>query len=268
MKATNPINRYWLLLLGLLLGGCATSQTQTLYFAAADANEPNPTIKFYRVKIETHAFNKTTQFVPGYYDATALRALFGTVDPSNGPNLKDNTVSFQVLKTGQLVRSGNESLFAIFYGADAHALANQVSSLASSTGIATALAGFMGANLTLAQAARTKDAVNNAAAALKARQTLVNNLTALAALAPIKASSPAPAPAPAPAPTVPAAPATPPTPTVGDITAAQKATLNQLAVIAQAQLQALGSSFVLDKTDPVKALQQAQTALDVMVAQP
>jgi len=55
---------------------------------------------------------------------------------------------------------------------------------------------------------------------------------------------------------------------MGDITTAQKATLTQLAAIAQAQLQALGSTLVLDKTDPVKALQQAQTALDVLAAQP
>ncbi len=85
METSGSINRLWGLLLAMLLAGCATSQTQTFYFAAADEAELNPTVKFYRVKVETHAFNKTTQYGPAI---TTLRPCARCLAPWTPPRAR------------------------------------------------------------------------------------------------------------------------------------------------------------------------------------
>lgn len=61
----------------LCLSGCATHQKSTLYFAAADLNNTNPDLKFYRLTINTCAMQSKTQLQAGFYDANAVRMLNG-----------------------------------------------------------------------------------------------------------------------------------------------------------------------------------------------
>ncbi len=127
----------FLAVVAVLAAGCMTMQTQRVYFAAADLNDNNPcpSLKFYRATIKAKAMNKKTHYQSGFYNANAVRELFSEVSfPTQGtPVSTTNPGAYSLAfdaKTGTWQVVGKDSLFTVFFGADANALATQVEAFA------------------------------------------------------------------------------------------------------------------------------------------
>lgn len=129
-----PIVRTLLLLAfvtSMVLTGCTSTNHQRFYFAAAEVDNPEQTaLKFYRVNIKAKSANKNLKLHTGFYDANAVRQLYGNVPnpdakgteftSTSGPRqlyFNEGTGSWEVL---------DDQLFTIVFGADADALAEQV----------------------------------------------------------------------------------------------------------------------------------------------
>ncbi len=120
------------ILLALLVLGCQTATTQRMYFAAVNVDEDNPTVKFYRISINAKARNLTADYRAGFYNATAVRELYGEVPPpgtSQPPDATTNAGQFMVAydPATKQWQSINDSLFTIFYGANSKAMGEAVS---------------------------------------------------------------------------------------------------------------------------------------------
>lgn len=127
--------------------GCNHAKS-TYYFATADLGESSegdraPRLNFYKMEVEGESFNTKSSYAAGFYDKKALRSLYGEVASANGdldrsadhpdPTSQDGSGSIQFTvnqATGQLSLTRQDSLFTIFYGANASELASQVSSFA------------------------------------------------------------------------------------------------------------------------------------------
>lgn len=129
----------------LLLAGCATSQEMQIHLAAAnvDRDDANPTVKFYRLTIKGSSTNTKSNLETGFYDAAALRTLYGDVGKEGIAGTTDRSVGSIMLrydkdnKTWQGLPS-NE-LFTIIYGADADSIAKAVSTYGKSQKVGEAL---------------------------------------------------------------------------------------------------------------------------------
>jgi hypothetical protein len=106
---------------------------QTHYLAAANLDAKPPTLKFYRINIKAKATNKNAEFQSGYYDANALRSLFSEVTKdASGTGQKDARPGTynMTFKDGKWQKVNQESLFTVYFGADASKMAGQVSAFA------------------------------------------------------------------------------------------------------------------------------------------
>jgi hypothetical protein len=156
--------------------------------AAADlADSDHPKLTFYRITIKANSVNTTSSYQSGFYSATALHQLFGEVKQptasSDSANLGTGSGEFQILldpQTGLPSRVTQNDRFAVMYGANADAVAQQIQAFAeaSDTGdqIGAVLAASIGAPLQQQLAIATQ----SAQAKQKAQTTLAQQLTALA----------------------------------------------------------------------------------------
>lgn len=134
-------------LAGLGLAGCASRQFEQHIFAATELEGQNPVVKFYRISIKAKARNMKTSYQAGFYDADAVRSLFGEVRKQ-----EDESGTLQQAGTLTLELEGNrwsvvnqDTLFTIVYGADATAIATQIQAFANSDANAAAFSRLLGA---------------------------------------------------------------------------------------------------------------------------
>ncbi len=73
-----------LFLAALLLAGCYGVTSQH-YFAIADLDSPTRELTFYRAKVSARSFLTKSEYSAGFYDANALRQLYGEVKNPNPP---------------------------------------------------------------------------------------------------------------------------------------------------------------------------------------
>lgn len=132
------IGRFPILLLAaaLLGSGCATRQVMRFHVAAADVEAPNPELKFYRITIKSKASNQKASLETGWYDARAVRELYGEV-ASGGVPRNQNAVPGQHRfllnpRTGRWQPAEDSELFTIVFGTDAKAIAQTIRTYAES----------------------------------------------------------------------------------------------------------------------------------------
>jgi hypothetical protein len=127
------------LTLGLaLLSACSTHQRNQFYLAVADADDPSPTpsVKMYRITIDARSNNVKAHLQTGFYNANAVRRLFGQVESdANAPPSTTAAGTTEFLldpATHRWSTVDPEELFTIVYGADASAIATQIQAFAQS----------------------------------------------------------------------------------------------------------------------------------------
>ena len=121
--------------------GCAMRSENRIHLAVADVDSTNSTLKFYRVTVKAKSSNKNAALQTGFFDANAVRDLFGEVKK---PETSNESVS---IKGGSSIGSYSfrydpaterwelippNHLFTILFGADAKALAQVIKTYASS----------------------------------------------------------------------------------------------------------------------------------------
>lgn len=124
------------LAVAFLAAGCGSTQRMRLHVAVADVDDPNPTIKFYRVNIRARSSNVKTDLQTGYYDANAVRKLYGEVkkpaEPGTAPS-KVGTHQFVYNgRNGRWEPMSEDQLFTVVFGADAKAIAAEIKTFAES----------------------------------------------------------------------------------------------------------------------------------------
>lgn len=141
--------------------GCARAETR-YYFAAADLDDKSdhPELTFYRVTVTGESFGTQSSLQQGFYSADALHQLFGEVSkPAPSDNKASSDTSAKISGgngTFQLVfdpttgtwTTRNDSLFTVFYGANADKMAEQVQAVADDASIANALQALIGGSIT------------------------------------------------------------------------------------------------------------------------
>lgn len=165
------VPRWGIAMLGcaFVLSGCITSQHDELIFAAADLDDPNPDLKFYRVKIDARAVNNETNLQTGFFDADAVRGLYGEVpvtrsdaDPFLGTGVASQQLFFDS-GTGKWEPVENE-VFTVVYGADASVMASQIQDFATALNTGDTLGRLLGAAVAGDLYADTRDATQKNAA--------------------------------------------------------------------------------------------------------
>src|SRR6185295_4892854 len=63
----------------VVLTGCTSTQSTRFHVAVADVDVPDPELKFYRVTIRAKSSNVKATLHTGFYDANAVRQLYGEV---------------------------------------------------------------------------------------------------------------------------------------------------------------------------------------------
>jgi len=125
-----------LLAVPLLSTGCGSTQRMRLHVAVADVDDPNPAIKFYRVNIRARSSNVKTDLQTGYYDANAVRQLYGEVKkPAEISNVPSKVGTHQFVYNSKNQRweaMNDDQLFTVVFGADAKAIAAEIRTFAES----------------------------------------------------------------------------------------------------------------------------------------
>lgn len=121
--------------LGLMLTGCTTKQAMRFHLAVANIDSPNPDLKFYRVTIQTKASNVKSDLQTGFYDANAVRQLYGNVSSNaaafaagsrqDGSRVGMHQFLFNP-ETRQWVAVPENELFTVAYGANAKAVVDTI----------------------------------------------------------------------------------------------------------------------------------------------
>ncbi|MCL4694026.1 MAG: hypothetical protein KJ060_16125 [Candidatus Hydrogenedentes bacterium] len=128
----------------LVLVGCQTKAQQQLYFAATDLDDSDPRLKFYRITIKGKSRNMNSHLETGFYDASAVRGLYGEVSDAGKPAPDTGTYRLVRQNDGWEL-AGNNTLFTIFYGTDANALAQAVNNFATSESAGLRMGQLLGA---------------------------------------------------------------------------------------------------------------------------
>lgn len=176
----------------IALTGCARTQSR-YYFAAADLDDSSrdPSLTFYRVTVTGESFGAKASLQQGFYSADALHQLFGEVSNTASTNSTDSTATTVKLPgsngTFRLVYDKNtgtwtstaDTLWTVFYGANADKMAQQVQAVADSNSIAGALTALIGGQIKPAPPANSDvtKLKQQAAAAQKSASTLADDLT-------------------------------------------------------------------------------------------
>src|SRR5688572_23421721 len=108
---------------------CTTVQRQQLYFAAAGIDDPDPTVKYYRVTIQARSTNAEMGYNAGFHDGQAVRALFGEVDKSTSGSSQLSRQAVWSQDTN-MWEVGNDQVYTIIFGHDASAIAEQITAFA------------------------------------------------------------------------------------------------------------------------------------------
>jgi hypothetical protein len=135
------------------LTGCQSAQTQYI-FATADLDDhsPTPKLTFYRVKFDGSARNVKASYQAGFYDADALRQLFGEVSkPSDAAKeVRKNPTGSYLLRydeeTKKWVVVDDGQRFTIMYGANSDAMASQVQAFADSDDVGKQMGSLLAAS--------------------------------------------------------------------------------------------------------------------------
>lgn len=143
-----PVPTATMLVLIALASGCASTQYQQHYLAAADIEDEDPTLSYYRVTSKAKVNNKEMEFLAGFYDANAVRQLYGQVGPAPGGNTHSvrgtsgpTAISYDP-ETGTW-QPFNEQVYTIIYSADASAIAKQIKHFATSETVGKQLGSLM-----------------------------------------------------------------------------------------------------------------------------
>ena len=219
--------------------GCAsTHSSMRLHVAVADVDSANPEIKFYRVTIDAKSSNKKATLQTGYYDADAVRQLFGEVkkkDVASASSPRSGGHSFVFDVTSGNWRPLEESeLFTIIFGADAKSLAAEIDLTASSNETGEEMGRLLAAAAGGGAFVEAVAAEKISAEQRNKVQTLANSLKNTAKAENLK----------------------------DDVTA--DALGKALVESAQRTLEALGSSTKLSTNNPALALDEAEAALKAL----
>src|SRR5207248_2097652 len=84
-------SRLALLAVTVALMGCTSTQTTRFHVAVANIDQEDPELKFYRVTIRAKASNVSAALQTGFYDANAVRELYGEVR-TNAPSAGRNQI--------------------------------------------------------------------------------------------------------------------------------------------------------------------------------
>lgn len=133
--------------------GCQSAKTQYI-FATADLDDRSstPKLTFYRVKFDGEARNVKASYQAGFYDAEALRQLFGEVSKP-----ADTTAEVHQFPTGTYLLRYDEvtrswivvddgQRFTILYGANSDAMAAQVQAFADGSDLGKQMGALLAAS--------------------------------------------------------------------------------------------------------------------------
>jgi hypothetical protein len=228
-----------LALLGLVLTGCTTQQKVRFHLAVANIDSDNPDLKFYRVTIKAKASNVKSDLQAGYYDANAVRQLYGTIStnvatPQDGSRIGTHQFVFDPA-TKQWSAIPDDQLFTIVYGVSAKAIAATIKAYNDSDQTGQQLASVIVAAAgrdSYMQAIGTEQLQRDERSKLSSLTSQIKDLADKAAKLPSTA-----------------------TPKDAGAVAVQA---------MQDTAQQLGSSIQLDSNDLAGSLQKAQQLLDVL----
>lgn len=120
----------------LLFCGCSSTQSMRFHVAVADIDSPNPDLKFYRVTIRAKSSNVKASLQTGFFDANAVRQLYGQVEKREVESAASAKVgSHQFIfdpATGHWRPIEESELFTVVFGADAKAIATEIKMFAES----------------------------------------------------------------------------------------------------------------------------------------
>lgn len=135
----------------VVLAGC-TRQKNRMYFAAVDMDDPDPTVKFYRITVKATSNSQATELLTGYFDGNSLRQLYGEIVDTRSsvePKAQSTTPTAAVYQlkgsNAPLQRIGHNDLFTVFYGTNATAMAQQVQTVGNSTNTGKQFASLLAA---------------------------------------------------------------------------------------------------------------------------
>jgi len=150
---------------------CTSTQKNTIYYAAVDVDDDKePAVTLYRLKIRGESSMVGATMQSGFYDANAVRALYGEVKREEGKDYAAGSSIGQI----SVVREGNSwrlvpanELFTIVYGADAKAIAQVIRATVEADDFGTKLGGLLAAavNPTAVADARRREIESQAATA-------------------------------------------------------------------------------------------------------
>jgi hypothetical protein len=166
------------MILGILLG-CTTSDNNTIYFASANISPDKPTLTFYRVKIKGKSTLMKTDLQTGFYDANAVRALFGEVaKDTSGKNDYTGLGQYQLIfENGQWKVMDPQELFTIVYGTDAKALTGVIKTYAGNNKLGEQIGSlFLGAAINTEEYKRSSEAEFQADQSQKMNKTLAEDV--------------------------------------------------------------------------------------------
>lgn len=120
-----------------------------MHVAVADIDSPDPEVKFYRITIRAKSSNVKTDLQTGYFDANAVRRLYGEVkkpaESASAPS-KAGTHSFYYnSRKKQWEPANDDQLFTVVFGADAKAIAAEIKTFAESDETGQQIARLMAA---------------------------------------------------------------------------------------------------------------------------
>lgn len=225
--------------------GCATKHYQRFYFAAASLDDDAPRLKFYRVTVRGEAMNVASNLHTGWYDAETLHELYGQpptwaerANAVRGGGAGNRMLRYNAATGGWEVVDDNKR-FTILYGADASAMAEQVSAMATAQeggdGIARLIGAIAAGDATIETETNVETAKKMKAAIAELAKGMRTTATQLEAAK-------------------------------TDDKATPKSVRLKLLERAQAVSNALGSVATYDKSDPDKGFDQVQSTLTALSA--
>lgn len=127
---------YAVLSIAMLGTGCGSTQRMRMHVAVADVDAADPSVKFYRINIRARSSNVKSDLQTGYYDAGAVRHLYGEVKkPAEAGTTPSKVGTHQFVYNGKKKRwepMSEDQLFTIVFGADAKAIATEIKTFAES----------------------------------------------------------------------------------------------------------------------------------------
>jgi hypothetical protein len=144
MNALHAVLRFVLLLLAILLGGCAATIHETHFlpsYAPGDDRQVNP-VNFFRLKVDGTASFTNARYLSGFYDERAVDLFFNEIKAPTNQKLFDENVK----PPGQTANEAFKPLtpttdgaYVLILSTNADSIANAIGSFAESQVVADAL---------------------------------------------------------------------------------------------------------------------------------